>query len=285
MSRLVATLVYSKRVGSMARKAVLAYCADRASDDGTGIWCSKVRIAEEVECSKQTVIDTLRALVAEGLMSEVGRRKCVSGFTVEYALNLSAIRALPDVREGESGPNLDPMGSTSGPVQILTGQATGPHGVNQLDPNRPRTVLREERSLSPPPPAPSPAREPVVVADADAITLTDQIADALGADPSKHPHWATGALVVARWIAAGVKPATAIAAAKAERIRRDGKGHAPPNGPAYLEQAVMRLHAEAAAPVARIAPPKPQAPTRSRAGPGLTPEEQAIRDRLAGGYR
>jgi hypothetical protein len=36
MSRKVATLVYSKQVGSMARKAVLAYFADRANDDGSG---------------------------------------------------------------------------------------------------------------------------------------------------------------------------------------------------------------------------------------------------------
>ena len=110
MSRIVATLVYSKAAGSMARKAVLAYFADRANDDGTGIWAAKQRIADEIECSKQTVISTVKALLTEGILQETGRRPNGNGYTVEYAINLHAIEALPESKRTVEG------------VQTLTGQ-------------------------------------------------------------------------------------------------------------------------------------------------------------------
>lgn len=127
----------------MARKSILAYCAERANDDGSGVWASKVRIANEVECSKQTVISTLNAFVEEGIMCEVGKRKSPHGYTVEYAINIGLVMALPDAFEdafttGETrGPKLD--GSNE-----LTprGQTVGPQEVKPVDPNRPRTVLK-----------------------------------------------------------------------------------------------------------------------------------------------
>ena len=103
MSRKVATLVYAKQAGSMARKAVLAYFADRANDDGTGIWAGKQRIADEIECSKQTVITTVKALAADGLIEETGRRPNSNGYTVEYRLNLDAIEALPNTKREAEG--------------------------------------------------------------------------------------------------------------------------------------------------------------------------------------
>ena len=109
MSRKVATLVYSKQVGSMARKSVLAYFADRANDDGTGIWTAKQRVADEIECSKQTVITTVKALVAAGLLIESGHRPNGNGYTVEYAIDLALVAALPDSKRLEQG------------VQISTG--------------------------------------------------------------------------------------------------------------------------------------------------------------------
>jgi hypothetical protein len=110
MSRKVATLVYSKQVGSMARKAVLAYFADRANDDGSGIWTAKQRIADEIECSKQTVITTVKAMLADGLITESGRRPNGNGYTVEYAIDLAAVATLPDAKRDDEE------------VQILTGQ-------------------------------------------------------------------------------------------------------------------------------------------------------------------
>lgn len=143
MSRYVASLVYRKKVGSMARKSILAYCAERANDDGSGVWPAKSTVAKEVECSKQTVIDTFRAFANEGLLIEVGRRKTSNGFVVMYDMSIAAIRALPDAISDEelTGPILD--GSNE-----LTprGQATGPQEVKPVDPNRPLTVLKPSNS-------------------------------------------------------------------------------------------------------------------------------------------
>jgi biotin operon repressor len=103
MSRSLATLVYSKTVGSMARKAVLAYMADRANDDGTGVWAAKQRIADEVECSKQTVITTIAGLIEDGLLIEVGHRKMSNGYTVDYSIIVDAVAALPDAKADPQG--------------------------------------------------------------------------------------------------------------------------------------------------------------------------------------
>lgn len=146
MSRYVAALVYRKRVGSMARKAILAYCAERANDDGTGVWASKVTIAKEVECSKQTVIETIRTFVDEGLLIEVGRKPCQNGFVIEYDINVAAVSALPDAisRAESTGPILDRSSELT-----PRGQATGPQEVKPVDPNRPKTVLKPSTPLPP----------------------------------------------------------------------------------------------------------------------------------------
>jgi biotin operon repressor len=147
MSRIVATLVYSKRVGTMARKAIMAYCADRANDDGTGIWASKQRIADEIECSRQTVITAIRELVADGLLSEVGRRKCKNGYTLEYNISLEAVRKLPDAKV-----DIDRQ-----PVKNLTGADldTSSH----LTPRRKATLHK-------------PSSEPSIVLSASALTTS-----------------------------------------------------------------------------------------------------------------
>jgi hypothetical protein len=139
MSRYVAALVYRKRVGSMARKAILAYCAERANDDGTGVWPAKTTVAREVECSKQTVIDVFRQFVSEGLLIEVGKRTTGNGYVVCYDLNIDAIKALDDaISEVETtGPILDRSSQLT-----PRGQATGPQEVKPVDPNRPLTVLK-----------------------------------------------------------------------------------------------------------------------------------------------
>ncbi len=143
MSRFVASLVYKKQIGSMARKSILAYCAERANDDGSGVWASKVRMAKEVECSKQTVITTLNAFVEEGVMIEVGKRKSPHGYTIEYAINVRLVMELPDAFEDPfstddlRGPNLDRSNQLT-----PRGQTVGPQEVKPVDPNRPLTVLK-----------------------------------------------------------------------------------------------------------------------------------------------
>ena len=43
MSRKLVTLVYERRCGSMLRKAVLACMADRANDNGAGMFDGRLR--------------------------------------------------------------------------------------------------------------------------------------------------------------------------------------------------------------------------------------------------
>jgi len=145
MSRYVAALVYRKRVGSMARKSILAYCAERANDDGSGVWASKITISKEVECSKQTVISTMASFVKEGLMREAGKRKCANGYVVEYDLNIAQIEALPDAisQEESTGPILDRSNELT-----PRGQTVGPQEVKPVDPNRPLTVLKPSNNGS-----------------------------------------------------------------------------------------------------------------------------------------
>ena len=86
------------------------------------VWCSKKTIADETEFGRSTVIRTCKEFVAEGILIVVGSRKCANGSTVEYALNLDAIRALPEVEKKGKGsqsgtsPDLDPSQSGTPPV-------------------------------------------------------------------------------------------------------------------------------------------------------------------------
>ena len=139
MSRYVAALVYRKKIGSMARKSILAYCAERANDDGSGVWSSKVTISKEVECSKKTVIETFNAFVDEGILIATGKRKVSNGFVHVYRINLPAVERLDDAisRDELRGVNLNPS-----PDVTPRGEAELPQEVTSGDPNRPKTVLK-----------------------------------------------------------------------------------------------------------------------------------------------
>jgi DNA-binding Lrp family transcriptional regulator len=123
VSHKVVTLVYSRRVGTAHRKSILAYLADRASDDGRGVFCSKGTIADETEIARSTVFKTIRDLVDEGVLIEVGTRACKNGATVVYDMNLEVIRAFPGVKSDKS--------------EVPTSPSAGPLPVREPDPNRP----------------------------------------------------------------------------------------------------------------------------------------------------
>lgn len=92
MSRKLVTLVYERRCGSMLRKAVLACMADRANDNGAGIWMGKGRIADEIEASRRAVITCIQGLVADGILIDHGKKH---RSTYEYEINVRALLALP----------------------------------------------------------------------------------------------------------------------------------------------------------------------------------------------
>lgn len=97
MSNHLTSLAYKADVGSLLRKAVLVLLADKASDDGAGIWASKQTMADELCCSKQAVLNALHQFEAEKLIRQTGQRDHQNGYTVEYQLNVPALEALPKV--------------------------------------------------------------------------------------------------------------------------------------------------------------------------------------------
>lgn len=148
MSKHLVSLVYRKKIGSMMRKAVLSYMADRANDDGSGIWCSKGTIANEIEASRQGVITTIKSLVDDGLLIEGGQRKCQNGFTIEYRIDVKKVHALPFV----TGKDLDV--SKIGPVNDT--DMTCQPGLH--DPSTPLTQTVQN--------LPEPSKKPAPQADA-----------------------------------------------------------------------------------------------------------------------
>lgn len=143
MSRHLASLVYRRKIGSMMKKAVIAYMAERANDDGTGIWASKQTIANEIEASRQGVITAVKALINDGLLIEVGKRPCSTGYTFEYAIDTAKLETLDFTRPDLDGTRKNVDGSKSGPVNEADADPstslTGP--VNQVDTNRPEPSL------------------------------------------------------------------------------------------------------------------------------------------------
>lgn len=159
MSRKVVSLVYEKRAGSAHRKAILAYFADRASDNGKGVWASKKTIADETECARSTVNKTVKEFLAEGLIWQVGERPCQNGITIVYDLNLDAIQALPDianepVRQADpsverTSTDMDPSVERTPPVRQADGKTSVERTQTVLEPS----LNQEEPPRGPPPEA------------------------------------------------------------------------------------------------------------------------------------
>ena len=107
--------------------------ADKASDDGTGIWASKQRMADELCCSKQTVINTLKRLIEDGLVVEVGQRKCANGFTIEYAINVQNLDQI-ELTKWHADQSTRLTGQRALPVKEidLTSQRDLPHQSTSL---------------------------------------------------------------------------------------------------------------------------------------------------------
>lgn len=123
MSNKVSTLVYSRKVGSAHRKAVLAYMADKASDDGSGIFCSKGTIADEAEIARSTVFKIVKDLVDEGILVVTGSRACRNGETVVYRMDLAKVEALEPTVSG-SQKRRDQSASRTSPQRDQSAQRT-----------------------------------------------------------------------------------------------------------------------------------------------------------------
>lgn len=143
MSDRVVNLVVTRVLGGAVRKFVMRTLAAYASDDGAGVYASFATIADECELDRKTVKRVLQAFEAEGLVRKVGMRECRNGKTNDYALDLSAIAALPETggtaprvtaHRGHSAPGAEspdrghsapPTGGTAPPKSIEIISTTG----------------------------------------------------------------------------------------------------------------------------------------------------------------
>lgn len=137
MSWKVANLCADRIFGSAARKQIIMFLADKASDDGSGIWCSKGTIQRHTELGESTVKRTISDFLREGILIETGRRPCKNGFTVIYRIVLDRVMALESSAEPDDG-----TGSTVDPVQRDPGRGSRVDGARGpgWTPNHPETI-------------------------------------------------------------------------------------------------------------------------------------------------
>lgn len=131
MSNLIAAAVQRRVVGSATRKAVLLYMADKAADDGSGIWTSKANIARDLELSRRAVQMAIAELIRDGLILEAGQRNCKHGYVVEYTMVAGAVDNLASTREQDS-----PRESGA----RVTREPRSHDPVNQVHPNHPKNL-------------------------------------------------------------------------------------------------------------------------------------------------
>ncbi len=139
MSWKIANLCAGRIFGSAARKQIIMFLADKASDDGSGIWCSKGTIQRHTELGESTVKRTITDFLREGILIETGRRPCKNGFTVIYRIVMARVMALESSAEPDEG-----TGSTVDPVQTEPGTGSTVDGVRgpRWTPNHPETILK-----------------------------------------------------------------------------------------------------------------------------------------------
>lgn len=99
MSNDIRNIAQRRLLGSPAKKAVMLYFADRAEDDGTDIFTSKANMAKDLELSTRTIQLVIKDFEERGLVREVGHKPCSRGFTINYAIDINVLVALPDTRD------------------------------------------------------------------------------------------------------------------------------------------------------------------------------------------
>ncbi|GAA6208458.1 hypothetical protein NBRC116601_17510 [Cognatishimia sp. WU-CL00825] len=137
MSWAVANECAERRFGNAARKQIIMFLADKASDDGSGIWCSKGTIQRHTELSESTVKRSIIDFLREGILIETGRRQCKNGYTVIYRIVLERVAAIELTAE----PDIE-TGVTVNPVQPEPGTGSTVNGVrgSPWTPNHPKTI-------------------------------------------------------------------------------------------------------------------------------------------------
>ncbi|MDG3040726.1 helix-turn-helix domain-containing protein [Roseicyclus marinus] len=153
MSWRVANACAERKFGSATRKQIIMFLADKASDDGSGIWCSKGTIQRHTELGESTVKRTIRELRREGILVETGVRKCKNGFTIAYRIDLAKVEALELTAEPEieTGATVDPVQTGPGTGATVAGVPGPPRPPNHpkfihKPPTRERAAAEDEEA-------------------------------------------------------------------------------------------------------------------------------------------
>ena len=77
----------------------MMYMADKASDDGSGIWVSKGNMSADLEMSVSNVRKHIKELLDLDIIFVAGHKDCKNGYTVNYTINLDIIEKLLDTRQ------------------------------------------------------------------------------------------------------------------------------------------------------------------------------------------
>jgi len=164
MSNHLISLVYTRQLGSIVRKSVLVLMADKASDNGDGIYASKQTMADELCCSRQTVITTIKSLEDDGIVFQKALRRFSNGYTVEYCIDITRVSQLPlvachhrrDMRAGfcelppneDDGPQFDGSKPQNDSDRLqFDGSKARPDttSIKLRRARRPKSVLREAK--------------------------------------------------------------------------------------------------------------------------------------------
>lgn len=139
MSNKCHALVQERVVGSAVKKTVLLYMADRASDDGSGIWTSKVRMSQHTELSRRSVQNAITEFTNDGIIECVGKRGIKNGYVYEYRIVLPVVLSLPHT----SPEDVHEVHTSDQDVQeVHMTCAGGAHqSVQEVHINHPRTIL------------------------------------------------------------------------------------------------------------------------------------------------
>lgn len=100
MSAIMLGLAFKANMGTVNRKAVLLKLADHAHDDGTNIYPSVARIADETHLSVRTVQRVLAELVEVDLLHLVAYEGGGRGNSRNYMLNVQMLQTLALGKKG-----------------------------------------------------------------------------------------------------------------------------------------------------------------------------------------
>lgn len=238
MSNLISAAVQRRRVGAPSRKSVLLYMADKAADDGTGIWTSKANIALDLELSVRTVQYAIQDMIQSGLLRETGQRDCRFGFTFEYAIMPEAVDNLPSTREPpvDKSPATPAAGAPGATIAPLPGATSAPHPVQPVHPNHPKNHTTTPRG----------ATEAVDNSAAQDACLK---AAGPGLCPASRSEITGTAEIISGWLQAGIDLERVVLPVISQRTQ--SVRASPIRTWAYFDSAVRRAHHDRAAQAAR----------------------------------